>query len=86
MSGRSSDPPRGRDRDRDPETGEPLKPGHLSRRELRAHLDEMRRRWQAWAFGPRPDGRWTMTAIGWVRSGNGKSHRNRNGTDNENRK
>lgn len=57
----------------DPETGEKLRRGVLTRAELSAHLRRMEQRWRAWAFGPKPEGEWAMTGVGWIRTtGNAK--------------
>lgn len=53
----------------DPETGEALRPGVMTRAEFRAWRVENRRRWMAWAFGPKPEGDWVMVPLlGWTRA------------------
>lgn len=60
----------------DPDTGDRLPPGRLSRCELAEWLGSNRAAWQAWAFSRAapPDGEWVQVrGIGWARRrGKGK--------------
>lgn len=59
----------------DPDTGEKLPPGHLTRRELAEWWAANERSWRVWSFAeqpPDPTG-WAWTgSVGWTREGGKK--------------